>query len=951
LVGVTSPCHAAARHTWWVQTAPGALPAPLLGREADLRAIDLARDAAARGSGGLVTIAGEAGIGKTRLAEEAVARAVDAGFAAAWGSGWPEGGAPPLWPWQHVLGQLGATEAARLLDGQDAGGVDPERFSRFREVALSVVQAGRSAPTIVVLDDAHHADAAALVLARFVARSVRAARVLMVVTYREPIGAAPSDLVAAALSDLSAEGTRLTLAGLDDQAVRELLGSAGTSADPGQLAELQVLTGGNPLLLHEAIARKPQGAAVRSGVRRLVRSRLSTFDPGELDVLATAALLGAGLDEEFLARVAATDLGTVRAVRRRGLAAGILRPSDAEGFTFAHGLFREALLADWGRERARQAHERAADELSQLAAPADAERVSRIASHRLAAAESGGALWTAVEASRVAARAHVERFAYEPAADLLRRARDLFDRRADQTPSRVLLELAHAELHAGRLRTAREACRAAAAAVASSAGGSPPEEDDADVLAEAAIGLGGIWVLEHRHPVEMEQFHRLLRDAQEGLGERRPDLRHRIAVRLAAEAVYTGTGSIGAVRAAVEQVRGTGDRRALAEALSLLHHTLLGPEFADERLGVAKELVEVASSSGEPVLTLMGVLWRTVDLFLLGDPAAEVSLAELRQRADALRVQAVLFVVAALDVMLALRQGRVEEAETGAAACLKMGLEVGDADAPEYYGAQLLAVRWLQGRSEEILPVARDLAHSVGVTTRDRAYLAAHAALAADAGPENAPEARRVLDRVLASGLKALESSSNWLVTFFTAAEAAALLGDAAAAAGMYEVLLPYARLPIMASIGVVCFGSVERSLGVTARAARRLDEAVAHLERAVDACARLGNRPVEELSRADLALTLLARKNPGDAERAEALIDRAVGTLRSLGLPARADRIAEEAARARSATGGRPNGLTYAGNVREPEAGGETAVAADSRAPERGAVPNRPRPPAGGGE
>jgi RecA/RadA recombinase len=500
-----------------------------------------------------------------------------------------------------------------------------------------------------------------------------------------------------------------------------------------------------------------------------------------------------------------------------------------------------------------------------------------------------------VEMSLSVARAWVDGYAYESAADLLRWTVDSHERRGENVPPRLMVELALAEARAGRLRAARDSFRRAADVATSQA------RPDVEVLAESAIGLGGIWVLEHREPPAMEQFHRLLRHAQDALGDRRYDLRLRIAVRAAAEAVYAGTGSVGAVRAAVEQVRANADRNAIAESLSLLHHTLLGPEFADERLELANELVDVASAAGDSVLLLMGELWRTVDLFLLGDPAAETSLAELREHAEVLRVRAVRFVVAAFDVMLALRQGRVEDAELAAAQCLKTGLEVGDADAPNYYGAQLLAVRWLQGRSDEILPVARDLAHSVGLVALDRAYQAAHAALAADAGPAHAPEAQRVLDRLLAGGLAALTSSSNWLVTFFTTTEAAALLGDAAAAAGMYEALLPYARLPVMASIGVVCFGSVERSLGVAARAARRTDEAVGHLERAVEACARLGNRPVEEMSRADLAITLIARNEPGDPERAAGLLAQATGALRALGLEARAARVEDEAERART--------------------------------------------------
>ena len=65
------------------------------------------------------------------------------------------------------------------------------------------------------------------------------------------------------------------------------------------------------------------------------------------------------------------------------------------------------------------------------------------------------------------------------------------------------------------------------------------------------------------------------------------------------------------------------------------------------------------------------------------------------------------------------------------------------------FGAQLLAMRWLEGRTEEILPMAREVAASPTIIALDRAYPASVAALAANAGPAHAEEARRELDKLL----------------------------------------------------------------------------------------------------------------------------------------------------------------------------------------------------------
>src|SRR3954451_10107669 len=95
---------------------------PLIGRMQELRAIEGTMNAVEAGLGGLVAFRGEGGIGKTRLAEEVMAGAVARDWSTAWGSGWPDGGAPPMWPWQEILGQLRRAEAAELLDDQGPAG-------------------------------------------------------------------------------------------------------------------------------------------------------------------------------------------------------------------------------------------------------------------------------------------------------------------------------------------------------------------------------------------------------------------------------------------------------------------------------------------------------------------------------------------------------------------------------------------------------------------------------------------------------------------------------------------------------------------------------------------------------------------------------------------------------------------------------------------------------------
>ncbi len=909
-------------------TAPGI---PLAGRDRELRALEAALEAAEHGRGGLIALTGEAGIGKTRLAEETMARATDHGFTAAWGSGWPEGGSPPLWPWQDVLGQLGAHDAVRVLEGQlTAAAGDPERFSRFRTVTAAIAAAAAAQPVIIVLDDAHAVDPAALLLARFAVRSLRTARALLVVTTRDPPGPDTSPDVTDALADLVGEGTQLGLRGLRAGDLGPVLAWAGRPESPAETAGLLELTGGNPLLVHEALTGGgPDATVVPGRVRRLLMGRLAAIDESHRAVLAAGALVGPAGDDELVAKVARTTEDRVRMARDQAQASGLVRRGTTTGFAFAHGLLREALLAEVDRDDVVELHGRAADALARLKTPSSVERLARIAHHRIEAAArlDRRAVAAAVEASRAAARADVQRFAYESAADLLRAACHLLEANGASAPSRLLLQLAEAELAGGRLRDARATFgRAIAVATA---------EDDGEARAEAAIGLGGIWVFEHRDADAIAAFHGVLRTAAADVGDRRPDLRARLGVRLAAEAVYAGTGTIDQVRAAVDEVRATGDGRAVAEALSLLHHVILGPAFTDERLPLAEEIIAVASAAGDAVLTLMGVLWRTVDLFLIGDVGAERSLAELRQRADALRVHAVLYIVALMDVMLLIRAGRMADAEAAADRAFALGTEVGDADAVAYYGAHLLGIRWLQGRSEEILPLARDIATSPTLVAQDYVYSAALAALAADVGGPATEEARRELDRLMTVGLDRVRSSSNWLVTMFCLIDAAFRLRDVTVAATTYALLVGHARLPTMGSLAVMCFGSTERVLGLAAQTLGRLDVGIAHLEAAVEQDRRLGNRPMLAVTRGDLGLAFLARGRADDRVRGAALVDEAASALDALGLDRRAARLRAEAAaepQPSTATVAPGRGtLRFVDGSWQLEASGQRAVVPDS--------------------
>jgi hypothetical protein len=193
------------------------------------------------------------------------------------------------------------------------------------------------------------------------------------------------------------------------------------------------------------------------------------------------------------------------------------------------------------------------------------------------------------------------------------------------------------------------------------------------------------------------------------------------------------------------------------------------------------------------------------------------------------------------------------------------------------------ALRWWQGRAGEILEVVRAMAASPRLGLNDHPYVAADGLLSATVGDIDAAE--EALARLNGIGLHNLPRSSSWLTTQLLASETAYLLGDAETAVAAAEQLRPYAKLPVMPSLAVVCLGSAEYGLGVAAVLTGELDDAVAHLHSALRLDRRLGSRPMTTLTEHALAEALTVRAAPGDAELASDLEGRAQDRAERMGV------------------------------------------------------------------
>ncbi|HUB39872.1 MAG TPA: hypothetical protein VMA72_13545 [Streptosporangiaceae bacterium] len=417
---------------------------------------------------------------------------------------------------------------------------------------------------------------------------------------------------------------------------------------------------------------------------------------------------------------------------------------------------------------------------------------------------------------------------------------------------------------------------------------------NAGAMAQAALGLAGLWVSERRTATGAGMLEARLQHVLPML-EERSVLALRVRARLAAEADYR-RGEHEAILALLDEARAAADPVALAEILGLAHHCVLGPDDLALRRDLAVELVRTSFRTGRRSDRLMGLMWQTVDAYCAADPHAGRLLEELRGELSQDDHRAVGFIVSAIDVMLAIRAGHLDDAESLVAICAKNGVTAGDIDAEWWPGGQLVTIRWYQGRLGELLPMLEDRVYSQALSAVDNSTVVALAVAAALTGDRLT--AASCLASLSGSDLADLPRSSSWLVTMNGVVEVAHLLADADVASAAYDLLLPFARLPMIGGPGVSCFGSTHQALGLASLTARELDRGIDHLRLAVQHNLALGHWPAVVSCRRRLADAYAVRDRQGDAEAAQRELDAAAVEAGALGLAVPAARAAITRAR-----------------------------------------------------
>ncbi|HYB99465.1 MAG TPA: AAA family ATPase [Candidatus Limnocylindrales bacterium] len=843
-----------------------------VGRDLELAQLRRGWADACAGRGRVFLLVGEAGIGKTRLADEFAAEAAAGGSVrTVWGRCWESGGAPPYWPWIQILRGLAraGAPATPALDGREPsalGAALPEqaRFQLFDETCSYLRSAASHTPALLVLDDLHAADLPSLLLLRFLARELRGARLLLLGTYREH-EASQDPAVSQLLGEVMREGERLRLGGLTPADIERYLQQSAGAADSSVADALHAFTDGNPLFVSEAarlLASRAAGAPTASPVlslppelRSVVRARVHALGAAAVQVLSSAAVIGRDFDATTLECVTAElePGAAVADVLEEARGAGLLRATDASArsFSFSHVVVRDTLYADIDPARRCRLHRLVGETVEHLAGDAAELPLSTLAHHFLQGAAAGSALLAVDYARRAGDRAQTQT-AYEEAAGHYERAIEVLPLCDVDAVERarlrceLLLGLGDAQWGMGNLPAMRQTFEIAALTARSL-----PPTLRAPLLARAALGLGGRQ--QRSHLVLDHGVVALLEEAIAGLGEQEPALRARLLARLA-YALYLEPRSVERRRAlcneAVAVARAQADAATLRWVLSDQRWALWRPDNIEERLEIGREMTRLAAALQDREMAVNECAWRFVDLFELGDiVGVEAELAAYQKAARELRLPWYDWYAARFGALLAIVRGSFEEAEHLAEQGLQAAQRVQHQDAAVVYGTQILCLRSEQGRSSELEQVITAFVGQYPGVPIWRYTLASIYALQG-----RIAQARDELERAAGGRFADVPDSYLRLPALSYLSEACAFLGDAERAAILYRMMVPYAGRCIIVGFGAAWRGLVDRHLALLALTTGDVRLAREHAGAALAMAQRLRALPEEERCRAVLA-------------------------------------------------------------------------------------------------
>ncbi|UJA20564.1 AAA family ATPase [Thermoleophilia bacterium SCSIO 60948] len=441
--------------------------AGFIGRAEELGELDAGLDAAERGEAGVTVLAGDSGVGKTRLIGEVERRAAERGFRVLEGECVDLGSdqlpyaplAAALRPLVRsadpVLGELpdsARAELAAIAPGL-AGGTRPgpgdgqaAQLRLFEAVLTLLSRIGEQQPVLLVIEDTHWADRSTRGFAVFLSRALRDERVHAILSLRsDELGRRHPLRPALAQIERAQLTRRIDLRPFDrEELAAQVVAIGGAEPRPHVLDALFARSEGNALFAEELIASGAEaGGPLPSTLRDAMLLRFESLSPRARAAIDMLAIAGSA-DDELLALATGIDVEVLRDGLREGLEANVLTRDSENRIGFRHALLREVVLDELLPGERSESHLALARAL-EATEPGDVASCTSIAHHFHAAGAQREAFTSSLEAARLAE----EVAAFGEAGSLYERALSLWPR-IDDAESLAGADLAELELRAHR---------------------------------------------------------------------------------------------------------------------------------------------------------------------------------------------------------------------------------------------------------------------------------------------------------------------------------------------------------------------------------------------------------------------------------------------------------------------------------------------------------------------
>jgi tetratricopeptide (TPR) repeat protein len=795
----------------------------LIGRERHVRELRTLVEGARAGRGSLMVLAGEAGVGKTRLAEECLSVAEAAGLQSAWAACW-DSAAEPLSVWSALLAGID-TRAAASMPERPGSGADREgaRAMWTHQLVAHLVATTSGRPTMLVVDDVQWCDPLSLLALDVLASAILRLPIALLVTRREDGASVPD-----ALERITIRARRLIVPPLTASELSELAADVtGRSLSSAAATRLHDRTAGNVLYARELLANYGAGADIHTPLTSAARAnalfeaRLAALPEPALQLLQAASVVGRRFRLDILAEATATGMDAVLELLDVSAGRGLVRSAGIGTYEFTHPLLAEACYATIGLPRRVRLHRDVGESIERLRDEGFTIPTVELA-HHFANAAGAGAAPKAVRYAAAAGRESMEQLGYEDAARDYARALAALDLcpADDAARAGLLLDLADARAAAGDLPAARDAYEAAVPLARNH--GWP------ELLARAALGIGSGPGGFEVPAFDREQIALLEEAAAIVTGSQRAQVLARLSVALSLDP--DAERRMRLTEEAIAAARNADDPLALGYSLASWCDVFAGPDDIDRRQHASGEILACAAAVADTRLELLGRRLRVVAHLESGRVVqADEEIAAFADRADRLDQVVYSWYVPLWRAMRAVSEGRLGAAEQFRHDAERLGALAHSENAAMLTGSQLAMLRCELG-----IPEAEEFFEDVLMRWPGLAAMARPALSYACGAAGDIERARDLLATVDLDAHSIDALGSEWLPSVVIVAYAAALTSSDDIAARLYSALIPYRAQHAIDGIGCYDMGSVERalamlagSLGDTARAAEHFDLAL----------------------------------------------------------------------------------------------------------------------------